>query len=85
LRHAAYSYSIGTFQSPQLLELSGIGNSTILKNNGIKVLIDLPGVGENYQDHMLLRTTYELKPGISTQNYDALRSNATFAAEAATQ
>ncbi|KAJ1300921.1 hypothetical protein OPQ81_003347 [Rhizoctonia solani] len=77
--------SAGTFQSPHLLELSGIGNSTILQNNGVKTLIDLPGVGENYQDHMLITTTYELKPGSSTQNYDALRNNATFAAAAAAQ
>ncbi|KAH7337860.1 alcohol oxidase [Rhizoctonia solani] len=75
--------SAGTFQSPQLLELSGIGNSTILQRNGINTLIDLPGVGENYQDHMLLTTTYELKRGSSTQDYDALRNNATFAAAAA--
>ncbi|ELU35554.1 GMC oxidoreductase domain-containing protein [Rhizoctonia solani AG-1 IA] len=36
----------GAFQSPQLLELSGIGNATILKNYGIKPLVDLPGVAE---------------------------------------
>ncbi|CAE6433226.1 unnamed protein product [Rhizoctonia solani] len=77
--------SAGTFQSPQLLELSGIGNSTILLKNGIKTLIDLPGVGENYQDHMVLTTTYELKRGSSIQDYDALRNNATFAAAAAAQ
>ncbi|CAE6537225.1 unnamed protein product [Rhizoctonia solani] len=77
--------SAGTFQSPHILELSGIGNSTILQKNGIKTLIDLPGVGENYQDHMVLTTTYELKPGSSTRNYDVLRNNATFAAAAAAQ
>ncbi|CAE6474994.1 unnamed protein product [Rhizoctonia solani] len=74
-----------TLQSPQLLELSGIGDSKILKQNGIKTLIDLPGVGENYQDHMSIGTTYELKPGSSARNVDALRNNATFAAEAAAQ
>ncbi|CUA69182.1 Pyranose dehydrogenase 1 [Rhizoctonia solani] len=77
--------SAGTFQSPHLLELSGIGNSTILEKNGIKTLIDLPAVGENYQDHMLVASTYELKPGSSILNYDALRNNATFAASAAAQ
>ncbi|CEL61578.1 hypothetical protein RSOLAG1IB_10142 [Rhizoctonia solani AG-1 IB] len=75
----------GAFQSPQLLELSGIGNSTILEKNGIKTLIDLPGVGENYQDHVLATTTYELKPGSSFQDFDTLRNNATFAAAAAAQ
>lgn len=77
--------SAGTFQSPHLLELSGIGNSTILKKNGIETLIDLPSVGENYQDHMLIATAYELKPGSSNQNYDVLSNNATFAAAAAAQ
>jgi choline dehydrogenase-like flavoprotein len=76
---------LGAFQSPQLLELSGIGNSTILEKNGIKTLIDLPGVGENYQDHVLAATTYELKPGSSFQDFDTLRNNATFAAAAAAQ
>ncbi|KAH7337864.1 hypothetical protein B0J17DRAFT_718623 [Rhizoctonia solani] len=47
--------------SPHLLELSGIGNSTILEKNGIKSLVDLPSVGENYQDHVLIATAYELK------------------------
>ncbi|KAH7337843.1 alcohol oxidase [Rhizoctonia solani] len=77
--------SAGTFQSPHLLELSGIGNAKILKKNGIKTLVDLPGVGENYQDHVLVTTTYELKPGSSSQNFDMLRNNATFAAAAAAQ
>ncbi|CAE7060958.1 unnamed protein product [Rhizoctonia solani] len=77
--------SAGAFQSPHLLELSGIGNSTILQNYGIKTLIDLPGVGENYQDHVLVTTTYELKPGSSVKNLDVLRNNATFAAAAAAQ
>ncbi|KDN44352.1 hypothetical protein RSAG8_05616, partial [Rhizoctonia solani AG-8 WAC10335] len=77
--------SAGTFQSPHLLELSGIGNPTILQRNDIRTLIELPGVGENYQDHMFVTTTYELKPGSSTQNFDLLRNNATFAAAAAAQ
>ncbi|KAH7337866.1 alcohol oxidase [Rhizoctonia solani] len=77
--------SAGALQSPHLLELSGIGNSTILEKNGIKPLIDLPGVGENYQDHVAVATTYELKPGSSIRNVDTLRNNATFAAAAAAQ
>ncbi|CUA71924.1 Pyranose dehydrogenase 1 [Rhizoctonia solani] len=75
--------SAGTFQSPHLLELSGIGNSAILQKNGIKPVVDLPGVGENYQDHMFVATSFELKPGSSKENLDLLRNNATFAAVAA--
>lgn len=44
--------SAGSIQSPNLLELSGIGGSDILKAAKIKQLIDLPGVGENYQEHL---------------------------------
>lgn len=43
--------SAGTFQTPQVLELSGIGNKKILENHGIKALIDLPGVGENLRKY----------------------------------
>lgn len=38
-------------QSPQLLELSGIGRPDILQAHGVEVQHALPGVGENYQDH----------------------------------
>ncbi|KAJ7221563.1 alcohol dehydrogenase [Mycena pura] len=43
--------SAGVFQSPQLLMLSGIGNSTELTKFGIETVVDLPGVGSNLQDH----------------------------------
>ncbi|EIM84791.1 glucose-methanol-choline oxidoreductase, partial [Stereum hirsutum FP-91666 SS1] len=45
--------SAGAIKSPQLLELSGIGNSTLLKGLGIPVTHDLPTVGENMQDHAI--------------------------------
>lgn len=44
--------SAGSFASPQLLMLSGIGESSELKLNGISVIKDLPGVGKNLQDHL---------------------------------
>ncbi|KAG8733316.1 hypothetical protein FRC11_007199, partial [Ceratobasidium sp. 423] len=75
--------SAGSLQSPQLLELSGIGNSTILNKFGITPLVNLPGVGENLQDHVFIPTSYELKPGIAT--FDILRNNATYAALAQAQ
>lgn len=43
--------SAGTFNSPKLLELSGIGDSKVLQKVGIPVKHDLPGVGKNLQDH----------------------------------
>ncbi|MFP3548186.1 GMC family oxidoreductase N-terminal domain-containing protein, partial [Rhizobium sp. SIMBA_035] len=43
--------SAGAFQSPQLLMLSGIGPKDELQRHGIDVVADLPGVGQNLQDH----------------------------------
>ncbi|KAL8277593.1 hypothetical protein RQP46_010025 [Phenoliferia psychrophenolica] len=53
----------GSINSPQLLELSGVGNPVILKPLGIKPLINLPGVGENLQAY----AAYAKKSGILTQ------------------
>ena len=44
--------SAGSIASPHLLQLSGIGPAEVLKNAGIEVKHDLPGVGENLQDHL---------------------------------
>ncbi|KAJ8517226.1 hypothetical protein ONZ45_g5550 [Pleurotus djamor] len=52
--------SAGSFQTPQLLELSGIGDKTILERFGIDTLVDLPGVGANLQDHALVPTIVEV-------------------------
>jgi alcohol oxidase len=43
--------SSGTLGTPQILERSGVGNAKLLKSLDIKVVSDLPGVGEEYQDH----------------------------------
>jgi choline dehydrogenase len=42
----------GAFNSPQLLQLSGVGNARELETLGAEVVLDLPGVGENLQDHL---------------------------------
>ena len=49
----------GAIRSPQLLELSGVGDPTVLQEHGIKIIKPLPGVGENLQDHLMPRVTYE--------------------------
>lgn len=41
----------GAVNSPQILELSGIGSSAVLQKAGIEVIVDLPSVGENLNDH----------------------------------
>ncbi|KIM78169.1 GMC oxidoreductase [Piloderma croceum F 1598] len=58
--------SAGTFQTPQLLELSGIGDAARLTGLSIQPLIDLPSVGENLIDHVFAPVQYEVKPGIRT-------------------
>ena len=57
----------GSVNSPQLLELSGIGNGELLSQHGIDVLVDLPGVGENLQDHFVTRQSWRAK-GVTTYN-----------------
>jgi choline dehydrogenase len=49
----------GAFNSPQLLQLSGVGPAALLQNLGIKVIADIPGVGANLQDHFNGRLAYE--------------------------
>jgi len=51
----------GTFNSPQILKLSGIGPKEELEAHGINVLIDLPGVGENLQDRYEVSVLTEMK------------------------
>ena len=58
----------GTVNSPQLLQLSGVGAGGLLQGLGIKVVHPLPGVGENLQDHYALAMRYRLKPGVSSVN-----------------
>src|SRR5262245_1968650 len=62
----------GAIQSPQLLQLSGIGPEAVLKKFNIPIVHDLPGVGENLQDHLQLRVMYRCTKPITTN--DELRS-----------
>ncbi|WP_353427903.1 GMC family oxidoreductase N-terminal domain-containing protein [Polynucleobacter sp. MWH-UH19D] len=64
--------SAGAIGSVQILERSGIGAAAHLNKLGIPVLADLPGVGENLQDHLQLRMVYKVN-GIKTLNTKANR------------
>ena len=55
----------GAINSPQLLQLSGIGNADELKKLGIEIVQDLPGVGENMQDHLEAYIQYACKKPVS--------------------
>ena len=57
--------SAGAIGSPQLLQLSGIGPVSILKAAGINVKHDLPGVGNNLQDHLEFNFQYQCKQKIT--------------------
>ncbi|MDF2969751.1 MAG: choline dehydrogenase [Microvirga sp.] len=59
--------SAGAIASPQLLQLSGVGNGAFLREHGIDVVHHLPGVGENLQDHLQLRPIYKVS-GVRTLN-----------------
>ncbi|KAL1753176.1 alcohol oxidase-like protein, partial [Schizophyllum commune] len=62
--------SAGAFGSPAILERSGIGSATLLEKLGVPVKVDLPGVGENYQDHHLMHVTYHASD--ETETLDTL-------------
>ncbi len=56
----------GAFQTPKLLELSGIGSAHLLASLGIDNIVDIPGVGENLQDHLMTGFSFEVKDGVAT-------------------
>lgn len=64
--------SAGAFQSPQLLMLSGIGPKEELEKHGIEQIVDLPGVGENLQDHidysLIYRSKYPHVLGVNSRS-----------------
>ncbi len=68
IRAAEVILSAGAIQSPQLLQLSGIGAAGFLSGMGIPVVRDLPGVGENLQDHLQLRVMYKCTKPITTND-----------------
>lgn len=71
--------SAGTLKSPPLLEQSGIGNASLLQKAGVEVFVELPGVGENLQDHPRIQAAYQLKDNYTS--FDRLKYDAEYAAE----
>jgi choline dehydrogenase len=59
--------SAGAIGSPQILQLSGIGPASLLQKHDIPVKLDVPGVGENLQDHLQVRMAFKVK-GVTTLN-----------------
>lgn len=73
--HRVYANEViccgGAINSPQLLQLSGVGNANELKALGVDVVQDLPGVGENLQDHLEVYIQHACKEPVSL--YPALK------------
>jgi choline dehydrogenase len=61
----------GTFNSPQLLQLSGIGPGELLQRLGIPVLTDLPAVGENLQDHLAVGAVFKCRTPVTLNDITA--------------
>jgi len=55
----------GSINSPQLLQVSGVGPAALLREHGIDVVADLPGVGENLQDHLEVYVQYACRQPVS--------------------
>ncbi|KAK3380793.1 hypothetical protein B0H63DRAFT_544871 [Podospora didyma] len=68
----------GGIHSPQILQLSGIGPSKVLAAAQINTVVDLPGVGQNFQDHPMLQSMYQYRNLKLRPSGDDLFSNATF-------
>ena len=58
----------GAFNSPQLLQLSGLGPAALLKSCGINVVADMPGVGAELQDHLQVRMQYRCTEPITVND-----------------
>ncbi|GLB41519.1 putative GMC oxidoreductase family protein [Lyophyllum shimeji] len=67
--------SAGSLKSPQLLELSGVGNRTVLESLGIPVILEFPEVGENLQDHLEFNQDFLLKEDIPYETWDVYRND----------
>ena len=59
-RQAEVILAGGAFNSPQLMQLSGLGPAALLRQHGIDVIADMPGVGADLQDHFHARLVYPL-------------------------
>ena len=58
----------GTFNTPQLLQLSGLGPASLLQQHGIPVIADLPGIGADLQDHYHARMVYRCTQPVSVND-----------------
>ncbi|MGB1252039.1 MAG: GMC family oxidoreductase [Candidatus Promineifilaceae bacterium] len=67
-------FSGGAINSPQLLMLSGIGDAAHLQEMGITPVVDLPGVGQNLQDHLAIAVAWHCKQKVSLAHAESVPS-----------
>ncbi|KAK2738514.1 GMC oxidoreductase [Colletotrichum kahawae] len=73
--------SAGAIHTPQILQRSGVASAAYLKSQGIDIVEDLPGVGQNFQDHCAAPITFSFDNAPSPNEAD-ITTNTTYAAEA---
>ena len=70
--HVAHAREVilsgGTFNTPQLLQLSGLGPASLLQQHGVPVIADLPGIGADLQDHYHARMVYRCTQAVSVND-----------------
>jgi choline dehydrogenase len=75
--HGEVIMAAGSIGSTQILQLSGVGSAAHLKEHGIRVVLDKPGVGENLQDHLQLRMIYKVTGAVTlNETYASLPGRA---------
>ncbi|EEU37666.1 uncharacterized protein NECHADRAFT_87433 [Fusarium vanettenii 77-13-4] len=67
----------GSIHSPQILQVSGIGDPALLSSINVSTVVDLPGVGQNFQDHAMVKVTNKINAPLQRSNL----TDATFAAK----
>ena len=72
----------GTLHTPQLLQVSGIGDASLHASINVSTVVDLPAVGHNLHDHLFVTVVHALNTSVLT---NTLTTNATFAAQARQQ
>ncbi|KAF2132093.1 GMC oxidoreductase [Dothidotthia symphoricarpi CBS 119687] len=73
----------GSIHTPQILQVSGIGDPALLASINVPTVVDLPAVGQNFHDHVLLTVVNTITTNLSVSSL--LTSNETFAAQAKAQ
>lgn len=78
IQHAVSSretiLSAGAISSPQILQISGIGPGSLCQKLGLDIVVDLPGVGKNLQDHLQIRAVYKCRqPTLNDEISNPLR------------